>query len=49
VRRGDDLVATHYDRANRHFIFCRGNSGLFERRFHPRLTTHDAPRTTHGF
>src|SRR6266480_5023418 len=48
VRLGNDLVSAHHNGANGHFISCRGNSGLFKRRVHPGITTHDAPRTTHG-
>src|SRR6266581_1889832 len=45
---GYDFVAAHDDGTDRNFVFGRGKTRLLERRFHPCITTHDAPRTTHG-
>src|SRR5881394_2044712 len=47
MRLGDDLVATHHDRADWHFIFGCREPRLLERRIHPGVTTHNAPRTPH--
>src|SRR5213075_2532387 len=47
MRLGDDLVAAHHNRADWHFIFGCREPRLLERRIHPDITTHNAPRTTH--
>ena len=44
---GNDLVTAHHHGTDRDFVLGRRKPGLVERRIHPSITTHHAPRTTH--